>query len=124
MYAIKTTGRIMAGLLLAGAGFTANSEVFLPDGNDWGKSSQGEQIAYLLGVSNTVTIGYISDEKRLPGNQNTFTHRAAQGLRGTSVETAVSIIDAWYQKNPGQLDKPVLRVLWEQIGKPRLKGRD
>jgi hypothetical protein len=123
MYAIKTTARFMAGLLLAGAAFTAHAEVYLPDGNDWEKSSQREQIAYLLGVSNTLTIGYVSDEKRLPGNQNTFTHRAVHGLHGTSVEKAASIIDAWYEKNPSQLDTPVLRVLWEQIGKPRVKSR-
>ncbi len=117
MHAIKTTSLIMAGLLLASVGLVARSEVYLPDGNDWETSSQGEQVAYLLGVSNTLSIGYVSDEKRVPGNQDTFTHRAVQGLEGTTVAQAVEVIDAWYKNNPDQLDKPVLRVLWEQLGK-------
>jgi hypothetical protein len=66
------------------------------------------------------TIGYVSDEIRLPGNERTFTHRAVKGLSGTSVQQAVDIIDAWYKANPKQLNVPVLKVLWDQVGKPRL----
>ena len=65
-------------------------------------------------------MGYVSDEKNLPGNKKTFTHRAVEGLAGTSVEEAVNRIDAWYTAHPGQLDKPILKVLWDEIGKPRL----
>ena len=124
MYAIKTTRRTLAGLLLAGVGFAANAEVYLPDGHAWAESSEREQIAYLLGVSNALSVGYVSDEKRVPGNPDTFTHRAVRGLQGTTIEQAVGTVDAWYEANPDRLDTPVLEVLWEQIGKPRLDGAE
>jgi len=120
MSAIKAAKRLAICVLFAAAAGAANAEVKLPDGNDWARATEREHLAYILGLSNTLAVGYVSDEKHLPGNKETFTHRAVEGLGGTTVEGAVNVIGAWYKAHPGQLDTPILKVLWDQIGKPRL----
>lgn len=116
----KTANRLVMSILLAAAACTVNAEVKLPDGNDWAESTEREHIAYILGLSNTLSVGYIADEKQLPGNMNTFTHRAVEGLGGTTVEEAVKCVDTWYKAHPGQLDTPIFQVIWNEIGKPKL----
>jgi hypothetical protein len=120
MSMLKKANRLVISMLLAAAACAVNAEVKLPDGNDWAKSTEREHIAYILGLSNTLSVGYIADEKRLPGNKNTFSHRAVEGLADTSVEEAVKCIDSWYKTHPGQLDTPIFKVLWNEIGEPRL----
>lgn len=120
MSAIEAVKRLAIAVLLAAVASVANAEVKLPDGNDWARGTAGEHYAYVLGISNTLTIGYVSDEKRVPGNKETFTHRAVAGLGDTTVEGAVNVVSAWYKANPGKLDTPIVQVLWDQIGRPRL----
>lgn len=120
MSAIEAVKKLAVVALLAAVAGVANAEVKLPDGNDWARGTTGERYAYVLGISNTLTIGFVSDEKRVPGNKETFTHRAVAGLGATTVEAAVNTISAWYKANPGKLNTPVVQVLWDQIGKPRL----
>jgi hypothetical protein len=40
--------------------------------------------------------------------------------RDTTTPEAMDRIDAWYKANPGQLDKPILSVIWIDIAEPRL----
>lgn len=120
MLLLKTARSLAIGMLFMIGSVAANADVKLPDGNDWARATNNEHLAYILGLSNTLTIGYLSDEKHLPGNKNTFTHRAVDGLGGTTVEGAVNVIDAWYKTHPNQLNTPIVKVLWDQIGKPRL----
>lgn len=121
MSVIKATLRVTKVTLLAAVVTAVHAEELkLPDGNDWVTSTEGERLTYILGVSNTLSVGYVADEKRLPGNKDTFTHRAVAGLSGTTVEQAVHVVDAWYKAHPRQLTTPVFQVLWDQIGRPRV----
>ena len=120
MSVIKATLRVANAILLAAVVTAAHAELKLPDGNDWLTSTEGERLTYILGVSNTLSVGYVADEKRLPGNKDTFTHRAVAGLSGTTVEQAVQVVDAWYKAHPSQLATSVFQVLWDQIGRPRV----
>jgi hypothetical protein len=117
---LKAANRLVMSILFAAAACAVNADVKLPDGNDWAASTEREHIAYILGISNTLSVGYIADEKQLPGNMNTFTRRVVEGLGGTTVEEAVTCVDSWYKAHPGQLDIPILKVMWNEIGKPRL----
>ncbi len=107
-------------LLFAAAVSAAHAEVRLGNGHDWIASSEEAHVAYILGISNLLTALYVHDEKSSPGPQDTFSHQAVQGFKGTTVLDAVNRVDAWYKANPTQLDTPVLRVLWVDIAKPRL----
>ena len=121
MSILKSTRKLAMGPLLAVAAFAASAEdVKLPDGNDWSIGTERDHLIYILGMSNTLSAGYVYDEKHFPGQKETFSHRAVAGLNGTTVEQAVTVIDAWYKAHPTQLDTPIFKVLWDQIGKPRI----
>lgn len=109
----------MGGILLA-TPFTAPAQQRLADGKDWVKSSIEEKRAYLIGLGNTVTVGYNYDARKVPAEQVTFTRRAKAGLEGVTLDETVSRVDAWYQANPTKLDYAVIAVLWLDIAKPKL----
>jgi hypothetical protein len=88
----------------------------LADGRDWQRSSPEQQRAYLIGVSNTISVGARYDSKKAPG-QETFATRAQAGLSGTQLNPAIEAINGWYKAHPEQLDKPVLSVLWKELAK-------
>lgn len=119
MSAIKATNKLAISMLLAAATCTASAEG-LADGNDWVQSTPEEHVAFVLGLSNLLSAGYQYDEKNSPGREDTFSHRVARGLRGTTVIDSTRRVSAWYKAHPDQLDLPVIKVLWNEIAKPHL----
>lgn len=93
----------------------------LADGNDWKNSTDSERNAYLVGISNMISVGNAYDSKKVPGEDKTFMRQAYLGLQGTTIPEAVKRVDAWYRANPDRLDVPVLSVLWIDIVKPKLR---
>lgn len=91
----------------------------LADGADWKRSSIEQQRAYLVGVSNAISVGASWDAKNAPGDENTFSRTAQRGLKHSDVEEAIRIVDAWYRAHPTELRKPVLSVVWREIAKPQ-----
>lgn len=112
--------------LVLGAALTllplAGYAIKLADGRDWRNSTETERAAYLVGVSNMISVGNAYDKKKVPGQDRTFMRQAARGLAGTTVAEAVERVDAWYTANPDRMDVPVLSVLWLDIVKPRMKN--
>jgi len=41
-------------------------------------------------------------------------------LRGIPMNTIIQDVDTYYQRNPDDLDLPVMRVIWKQLVKPKL----
>ena len=119
MHKSKYLHAVLVGTLLIVMSFTLNA-FKLADGNDWNKSSDSERNAYLVGISNMISVGNAYDMKKVPGEDKTFMRQAYQGLRETTIPEAIRRVDAWYRANPGRLDVPVLSVLWIDIVKPRL----
>ena len=87
----------------------------LVTGKHWQSSTVQERRAYLIGVSNVISVGARADVRQ--GREDTFSLHAQKGLDGTHLDEAVSAIDAWYKANPDQLDKPVLSVIWRELAK-------
>jgi hypothetical protein len=111
--------RLLAVLLAAAAiapAAHAQQARALVDGRDWQRSSPEQRRAYLIGVSNAISVGARYDSKKTPG-QETFATRAQAGLAGAQLSPAIEAIDAWYQAHPEQLDKPVLSVVWKELAK-------
>lgn len=111
--------------LVLGAALTflplAGHTIKLADGTDWKNSTETERAAYLVGLSNTISVGSAYDKKKVPGQDKTFMRQAARGLAGTTVAVAMKRVDAWYAANPDRMDVPVLSVLWLDVVKPRIK---
>jgi len=114
---------LVAAALLAAAPLVAHAQR-MADGNDWGRSSDAERRAYLVGVGNMLAAGYGYDTKRLPGQDNTFSRTAMRGAAGTTIPQAMERIDAWYRANPDKLGRPVLAVLWAEVVKPGLARKN
>lgn len=92
----------------------------LADGHDWQASSVEQRQAYVVGISNVITVGSAWDARKLPGEEGTFMRKALAGLGETTIESAIQRVDAWYASHPQELDQPVLVVIWREIAKPRL----
>jgi hypothetical protein len=92
----------------------------LVTGKHWQSSTVQERRAYLIGVSNLISVGARIDTRQ--GREDTFSLNAQKGLEGMHLEAAVSAIDAWYQAHPDQLDKPVLSVIWRDLAKRQPVG--
>lgn len=88
----------------------------LADGRDWQRSTMEERRAYLIGVSNAISVGARYDSRKAPG-QDTFATRAQAGLVGAQLSPAIEAIDGWYKAHPDELDKPVLSVIWRELAK-------
>jgi hypothetical protein len=111
--------RTLAALCLASALFAApvlaQEAPRLANGNDWQKSSLEQRRAYLIGVSNVISVGARYDTRQ--GREDSFALDAQKGLAGAQLDSAMAAIDAWYKANPAELDKPVLSVLWREVAK-------
>ncbi len=90
----------------------ASAEVRQVDGNLWEKSSAAEKQAYLVGVSNVLSVNQAVRVKRGTVDPQ---EPLAQYLRATDTQTIKAIqdrLDYWYKNNPDKLDTPVLGVIW------------
>jgi hypothetical protein len=87
----------------------------LVTGKHWQSSTPQERRAYLIGVSNVISVGARADTRQ--GREGTFSLNAQKGLEGNHLEGAVAAIDAWYKAHPDELDKPVLSVIWRELAK-------
>jgi hypothetical protein len=85
----------------------------LVTGKHWQSSTTPERRAYLIGVSNAISVGARVDTRQ--GREDTFSLNVQEGLSGTRLEAAVAAIDAWYKAHPDELDKPVLSVVWREL---------
>jgi hypothetical protein len=90
------------------------------DGNDWQKASVEQKRTFMFGIANALSVAIGWDARHVPEGQVTFARRARDGLAGTTLDDALSRIDAWYRANPSRLDTPVVAVLWLDIAKPKL----
>lgn len=117
--------RAIGALLLAGALLAQPAAAQAPghklvDGKDWQSSSIEQKRAYLIGISNTISVGALYDTKQ--GSADTFALHAQKGLVGAQLEPGLAVIDAWYNAHPDDLDKPVLSVIWREIAKRQPVG--
>ena len=112
--------RIFATLIVASALATLpvsaqSASHQLVNGYDWQQSSLAERRAYLVGLSNAISVGALYDSRLR--ESDTFALHAQRGLSGSQYENAIAAIDAWYRNNPTLRDKPVLSVIWREIAR-------
>ncbi len=124
---VSLKSRLRATLLAACAvaalagGAAQAQEIPLITGEHWTKSTEQNKKAYLVGMTNMlqVEIAYQAG-KPLPDAQ-TVVPRFAVGLKGQTLDGAIAKVDAWYAKNPGRLQQPVIETIWYEIVSPGLK---
>ena len=90
-------------------------------GDEWQTLRPDTKIAFIWGIGHVVTIEEHVIQRHPELKREGFTAKLAEGLRGVPMETIIQDIDSYYRKNPDDLDLPVMRVIWSQLVKPKLK---
>ncbi len=122
-YAVTTLAVVF---VLCGVMVFAAEEVPLADGHGWEASSKVEKVAYIVGVSNLMSIEYAYQHRNEdpPNYDQTMIQALWDGGEDVSVETAISAIDKWYEDHPGEKDKAVLNVVWVLWVEPMLAEKE
>jgi hypothetical protein len=89
-------------------------------GEEWQTLQPDTKTAFVWGVGHVVTIEENVSQRHPELKKQGFTAKLAEGLRGVPMSTIIQEVDAYYQKNPDDLDLPVMRVIWRQLVKPKL----
>ncbi len=80
-------------------------------GTEWLKSSQGEKLAFLYGVSSVVAI-----EQLIADRQGTapspFVRAWGKAFNNISWPALQHLVDDWYTTHPDDKERPVFDVLW------------
>jgi hypothetical protein len=90
-------------------------------GAEWQTLQPDTKIAFIWGVGHVVTIEEHVNQRHPELKKQGFATKLAEGLRGVPMNTIIREVDNYYQKNPDDLDLPVMRVIWRQLVKPKLK---
>ena len=90
-------------------------------GEGWQTLSPDAKFTFIWGIGHVVTIEENVIERHPELKRQGFSAKLAEGLRGIPMGTIVQDIDSYYRTNPGDLDLPVMRVIWTQLVRPKLK---
>ncbi|HJV65925.1 MAG TPA: hypothetical protein VJ550_09335 [Geomonas sp.] len=102
---------------------TGNASMEMPvlTGTQWRSLDQESKIAFIWGVGHVVTIEEHVVQRHPELKRADFTAKLAEGLRGMPMNSIIQQVDSYYQANPLDNDWPVMRVIWREIVKPKLK---
>ena len=124
---------ILAGLFLVGKAFAADEAATLDTGRElkempvltgesWQSLQPDTKIAFIWGIGHVVTIEEHVMQRHPEMQRKDCVAKLGEGLRGMPMSSIIERIDGYYRRNPDDLDLPVMRVMWSQIVKPRLKS--
>lgn len=91
------------------------------DGQSWQTMSPDTKIAFIWGIGHVVTIEEHVVQRYPEMRRQDFVAKLADGLRGVPMSSIIERIDSYYRQNPDDLDLPVVRVMWSEVVRPRLK---
>jgi len=111
--------RICALIVLLAACATAHAqEIPMVTGEHWTQSSNDAKKAYLVGLANMVQVEIAYAGSNPASDGQTVMPRLARGMRGQTLDGVSQALDAWYAKNPGRIQRPVLEVIWFEMAVP------
>lgn len=105
---------------LAGGAAQAQ-EIPLVTGEHWTKSTEQSKKAYLVGLTNMLQVEVAYQAGNTLPDSQTVVPRFAKGLKGHTLDGAIAKLDAWYAKNPGRMQQPVIETIWYELVVPGLQ---
>lgn len=90
-------------------------------GDIWQTMTPEAKIAFVWGVGHVVTIEQHVEAKHPELKRPGFVTKLGEGLRGEPMNGIVRSVDDYYQDHPEDLDFPVMRVIWAQMVRPKLR---
>jgi len=96
------------------------AESKLLQGGEWSKMSLESKRAFVLGVGEMADIEEEMIGKYPELKRDSFSEKVAEALGDVPLDTIVNRIDAFYKANPDKLNVPVMRVVWDEMIKPKV----
>ncbi|MXO61355.1 hypothetical protein GRI89_17570 [Altererythrobacter salegens] len=90
----------------------AQADVKQIDGNLWVKSSTAEKQAYLIGLSNTLSVYNEVQRRKGAVDESSPLTRYLRATDATTIRSIQDVLDRWYKDNPSRMNTPVLGVIW------------
>lgn len=90
-------------------------------GDVWRTMSHDAKIAFIWGIGHVVTVEENVMQRHPELRKVGFVAKLSEGLRGVPMDAIARRIDDYYQRDLSRLDQPVMRVIWGQIVRPKLK---
>jgi len=90
-------------------------------GTIWQKASQDEKVAFVWGFCHVVIIEEALMDVYPQLKVENFSAKAVEGMTGVKMNDIARKVDEYYTANPGDIEVPVIRVMWETLIKPNLK---
>ncbi|HBA88342.1 MAG TPA: hypothetical protein DCZ75_10250 [Geobacter sp.] len=91
-------------------------------GETWQTMQPDSKIAFIWGVGHVVTIEEHVIQRHPELLRKDFVAKLGDGLRGVPMSSIIEQVDGYYRQNPDDLDLPVMRVIWSEVVRPRLKA--
>lgn len=98
-------------------------EMPLLRGDLWIKMNEDSKVAFVWGAGHVVTIEEIIMQKYPELQRDSFVLKVVEATTNSPMKMVdvVAEVDKYYQANPDKLDTPVMRVIWDQLIKPKIK---
>jgi len=106
-------------------GTEEDPDLVLITGEHWITASKVEKVAYLFGVGNTLEV-----EQAMHGkdpaekvSKNSIVPVLINGLSHLSTKSVREMLDEWYGKNPENLKRSVIDVLYFEFALPNIESK-
>ena len=108
----------------AWAGEKDDPDLVIVTGIHWTTASQDEQVAYLFGIGNMLEVEQAMQGKNPSSHirSNSIVPVLIKGLSGQSITKLRKMLDQWYEKNPNQLKRSVIEVLYHEFALPNARS--
>ena len=122
---VNHSGKLILALSIALASVAAPlaraAEIPLVTGEQWTRSSEDVQKAYLVGIANLTQVENAYFEGSPPSDKQSFVPRLVKGLQGQTLDSVREGLNRWYAANPGKLQRPVIETIWFEMAVPGLQ---
>ena len=101
-------------------GVEDDPDLVLITGKHWITASKNEKIAYLFGLGNMLEVEQAMHGKTPAENvsKDSIVPVLIDGLSHLSTKNVREMLDQWYEKEPDQLNRPVIDVLYFEFALP------
>lgn len=111
-------------LLLATASTMPAQEEDVPlvDGTTWNASDEDVKAAYIIGISNFLSIEYAwqTHKGNPPSDDQTLVQDFWKHCEEITLDETIDTIDEYYKDHPDEMHKAVIDVVWAVYVKPNL----
>jgi hypothetical protein len=99
----------------------SQSDVPVLKGDLWTTASQDSKVSYVWGMCSMIEVERIVMMRIPELKVRNVSAVAAEGLQNVPMNDIVRAVDEYYKANPGNLDVPVLKIIWDTMVKPKVK---